>query len=107
MGQYLKIVFSTTRHKTSWGNTRFVQENVLETVREIKSMRGKDVFVFGSSDLCKTLIKHGLADEFRLMVNPVVLGKGKRLFHERMNWQLLKTKIFGNGNVLLCYRIAG
>ncbi len=104
MGSYAKIVFSTTREEAMWENTELFKGNVTEEVGRLKNRKGKDMFVLGSSDLCKTLINGNLIDEFRLMINPVVLGKGKPFFHSKMDLQLLKTKVFGNGNVLLCYR---
>lgn len=104
MSRYLKLVFSTTRNCSSWNNTKFVSGNAPEVIKKLKYNIGKDLFIFGSADLCKTLIEYNLVDEFRLMVNPIILGNGKPLFHTKMNWQLLKTKVFGNGNVLLCYR---
>jgi dihydrofolate reductase len=77
-------------------------------VRKIKNKPGKDVFIFGSADLSATLIEHHLINEFRIMINPVILGKGTPLFknvRKKINLQLLKTKVFGNGNVLLNYLI--
>lgn len=104
MSQYLKYVFSATRNTSEWENTEWIKEPVVEKIRELKSQTGKNIFVFGSGNLCKTLIKHELIDEFRLMINPVTLGKGSLFFHRKMDLQLSKTKVFGNGNVLLCYR---
>lgn len=104
MTRYTKIVFSTTRENTKWENTKWFKGNVTEEVKQLKEKQGKDMFVLGSADLCKRLIKDHLIDEFRLMINPVTLGKGKPFFYNKMDLQLLKTKVFGNGNVLLCYR---
>lgn len=104
MGDYRKIVFSTTREKTSWDNTEWFQDNVKEKICRLKEQSGKNIFVFGSSKLCKTLIKNDLIDEYRMMMNPVTIGKGRPFFHTKIDLQLLKTKVFGNGNVLLCYR---
>lgn len=104
MNNYNKIVFSTMRSQTTWGKTGWVQGNIVEKVKALKNQQGKDMLVFGSAGLCKSLIKHNLIDEFRLMINPVTLGSGRPFFHTKMNLNLLKTKVFGNGNVLLCYR---
>ncbi len=62
--------------------------------------------MFGSSDLALTFIQHGLIDEYRIIVNPLVLGNGKPLFKgikDRLNLKLLKTKVFRSGNVCLYY----
>ncbi len=106
MNSFDKIVFSKSLEKPEWNNTRFIQENLLEEVKKLKSQSGKDVFIFGSADLSSTLIKHDLIDEFRIMINPVILGNGTPLFKnlvKQIDLQLLKTKVFGNGNVLLYY----
>lgn len=107
MSNYLKIVFSKTRSRSDWNNTKFAGDNAVEEIKKLKSQAGKDIIILGSSDLSKILVEHNLVDEFRLMINPTVLGSGRKFFYTKMNWQLLKTKVFGNGNVLLCYRNAG
>ena len=101
-----KIVFSTTLKTIDWQNTRLVKENFAEEISELKRVADKDLIIFGSSNLAVTLIKKGLLDEYRIMVNPVVLGEGKRLFealNSKVNLRLLRTKTFASGNVLLCY----
>lgn len=104
MSSYSKIVFSTTREKSEWKNTSFFNGHVVEEIKKLKGQEGKSIFILGSADLCRTLIKDNLIDEFRLMINPVTLGKGNPFFYSKMNLQLLKVKVFGNGNVLLCYQ---
>lgn len=104
MGSHLKIVFSATRKSSTWKNITWFKDNVAEEVSRLKEQQGKNMFVFGSANLCKILIKNNLIDEFRLMVHPATLGNGKPFFHARIDFHLLKTKVFGNGNVLLCYR---
>ncbi|MGH2645151.1 MAG: dihydrofolate reductase family protein [Chitinophagaceae bacterium] len=104
MSEYLKIICSTTLEKTNWTNTKLIKENIKDEVKKLKDQQGKDMFIFGSGELCKTLIQYHLIDEFRLMIHPVALGKGEPFFHSRLDLQLLKTKVFGNGNVLLYYR---
>jgi dihydrofolate reductase len=106
MNRLPKIVFSKTLSSVEWQNTRLVKENVAEEVAKLVQQPGKDLIIFGSSDLAVTFIQHGLLDEFRIMVNPVVLGSGKPLFKgikDRLNLKLLKTKTFRSGNVLLYY----
>lgn len=101
-----KVVFSKSLEKANWNNSKLIKEHLLEEVKKMKSKRGKDVFIFGSADLSSTLIKHNLIDEFRIMINPVILGNGIPMFKNvtaKIELQLLKTKVFGNGNVLLNY----
>lgn len=104
MGRYEKYVVSKTRDRSEWENTKWIKEDIVTTVKKLKAGEGKDIFIFGSGALSKTLIKNNLVDEFRLMINPLTLGKGRPFFQDKMDLRLLKAKIFGNGNVLLCYR---
>ncbi len=107
MNRLPKVVFSRTLANVNWQNTRLVKENIVEEIKRLKDEPGKDIYVFGSSDLSLTLIQHRLIDEFRFLVNPVVLGTGTTLFHglpENLHLRLLKTRTFQNGNVLLVYQ---
>ncbi len=106
MNELDKIVFSKSLGKAEWDHTRLISENLLDEVKKLKSLPGKDVFIFGSADLSSTLIQHDLIDEFRIMINPLILGNGTPMFKNvtaKIDLQLLKTKVFGNGNVLLNY----
>jgi len=106
MNQIDKIVFSKCLEKAEWDHTRLISENLFDEVKKLKSLPGKDVFIFGSADLSSTLIQHHLIDEFRIMINPLILGNGTPMFKNvtaKIDLQLLKTKVFGNGNVLLNY----
>jgi dihydrofolate reductase len=103
-----KIVVSTTLEQAEWENSRLVKANVAEEITKLKQQPGKDIAVFGSSDLAVSLLQLGLLDELRIMVNPVVLGSGKRLFagmNEQQHLKLLKTRTFNSGNVLLRYQV--
>lgn len=102
-----KIVFSHTLSDVTWENTRLVQNDFAAEVTRLKAQPGKDMIIFGSSDLAVAFIEHGLLDECRVMVNPVVLGGGKSVFagiHDRLRLKLLRTKTFHSGNVLLYYQ---
>jgi dihydrofolate reductase len=102
-----KIVFSRTLEKAEWNNTRLIKDNVAQEVTKLKQQPGKDLIIFGSSDLAASFAEMGLIDEYRIMVNPVVLGGGKPLFKgiaHKLNLKLVKTRTFGNGNVLLYYQ---
>jgi dihydrofolate reductase len=83
-----------------------VKEHIPDEILKLKQLAGKDIGVFGSSDLATTLKRTNLIDEYRFMVNPVILGKGKTIFggkQERLNLKLHKTQTFRSGNVLLFY----
>ncbi len=74
MNSLPKIVFSRTKVKADWSNTKVINNNVVEEISNLKQQPGKDVSIFGSANLAATLIEHDLIDEFRIMVNPVILG---------------------------------
>jgi dihydrofolate reductase len=101
-----KIVFSKTLDKAEWNNSRLVNENIVEEVLKLKGQPGKNIAIFGSSDLAVTLAEHGLIDEYRIIVNPVFLGSGTSLLKgikDKLNLKLLKARTFKSGNVLLYY----
>ncbi len=101
-----KVVFSRTMKKAEWNNTRVVKENAAQELANLKKQSGKDIGILGSANLASTLVESGLIDEFRFMINPVILGKGTLLFQgfgDRLNLRLLKARTFKSGNVLLCY----
>lgn len=112
MNNLPKVVFSKTLEKVgeglNWKNATLIKDNVEEEIKRLKEQSGKDLFVLASNTLCVSLIKMGLLDEVRVMVNPVVISKGTRLFeglNEKVNLKLLKSRIFVSGNVLLYYQI--
>lgn len=107
MNQTPKIVFSNTLSKVEWENTRLVKGDIARELARIKDQPGKDLIIFGSSNLAVTLARQGLIDEFRIMVNPVLLGGGHSLFEGlKLDLALMKTRSFTNGNVLLYYQPA-
>jgi dihydrofolate reductase len=102
-----KIVFSKTLEEANWNNTRLVKDNVVAEISKLKQQPGKDWYVFGSADLATTLIQNNLIDEYRILVNPIVLGSGIPLFKgipHPLKLRLLNTRVFQNGNVLLTYQ---
>ena len=106
MNSLPKIVFSRTLDRADWNNTRLVKEDIAGIILRLKQEPGKDLAIFGSSDLSLTLIQHDLIDEYRFIVNPVVLGSGKPLFkgmNKTLNLKLFNTKTFRSGNVMLYY----
>lgn len=101
-----KFVFSKTLDQVEWNNTRLVKGDAAVEVSKLKQQPGHSLFIFGSADLAATLIQNGLIDEFRVMVNPVVIGSGTSLFKDiqgLLHLDLTKTRTFQNGNVLLYY----
>jgi dihydrofolate reductase len=107
MNNLPKIVFSKTLEKAEWKNSRLVREVIPGEILRMKQQPGKNMVIFGSASIVSTFTQLGLIDEYRLIVNPVVLGSGKPLFKdikERINLKLLKTKTFNCGNVILYYQ---
>ncbi|MGD0793793.1 MAG: dihydrofolate reductase family protein [Terriglobales bacterium] len=107
MNETAKIVFSTTLERAEWANSRLVKEKAAEEVAGLKQQPGKEMIIFGSANLAATLAQNGLIDEYRMMVVPIVLGRGRPLFQGvkgRLPMKLLNTKVFRSGNVLLAYQ---
>jgi dihydrofolate reductase len=102
-----KYVVSTTLKKVEWNNSRLINGNVVEEIGKLKQQPGQDILVHGSRTLVQTLMKAGLIDEYQLIVHPLVLGKGKRLFNDGMETtklKLIEAKAFSSGVVLLRYQ---
>ncbi|HXE95240.1 MAG TPA: dihydrofolate reductase family protein [Dongiaceae bacterium] len=107
MNNLPKIVFSPTLEEVEWQNSRLVKGNIAEEVDKLKHQPGKDMVILGSSDLAVALTKLGFIDEYRIIVNPVVLGSGKSLFeglNNRLALKLLDVRTFSSGTVLLRYQ---
>jgi dihydrofolate reductase len=101
-----KIVFSQTLAQVEW-NARLVRENIADEVNKLKAQPGKNMSV-GGAEIASTFMQLGLIDEYWLYVHPVVLGSGKPMFrqlHDKINLQLVETRTFGSGVVLLRYSI--
>jgi dihydrofolate reductase len=105
-----KYVVSSTLSDPEWTNSTVLEGDVVEAVRKLRQEPGGDVVVHGSVQLAQTLIDNDLVDELRLMVFPVVLGAGKRLFGEtgdKKTLRLTDSKTVGEGVACLVYRQAG
>lgn len=101
-----KYVVSTTLTSASaWRNSTLIASNVVEEVRALKAQPGKDIYIDGSSVLVQTLARHDLVDEYSLLVYPLVLGSGKKLFPDglRVNLRLVESRPFPSGVVLMRY----
>jgi dihydrofolate reductase len=109
MNSLPKVVFSRTLEKASWTNTRLVKGDLAAAVRNLKQEPGPHLVILGSGSIVSQLAQEGLIDEYQVVVNPIVLGKGKSMFdgvREKLPLKLTSTRTFGNGNVLLCYELA-
>jgi dihydrofolate reductase len=109
MNSVQKIVFSKTLDKADWSNTRLVKGDIVEEIAKMKAQPGKNIVSFGGAGLLSSLSRFGLVDEYRVRLNPVVLGKGHPLFRdirEKLNLKLLKMETFGSGVVMLSYQPA-
>jgi dihydrofolate reductase len=105
MSSIAKVVVSRTLVRATWSNSRVVGD--ITEVARLKEQPGKDLVVLGSSDLAASLLDQGLLDEIRIIMNPVLLGQGKSMFHglpRRTKLELVRTRTFANGNVMLVYR---
>lgn len=107
MNELPKAVVSNTLRGVTWENTELLTGEMAAQVRQLKQDPGGDIYVLGSGRLSDGLLGAGLVDEVRLMVAPVLLGAGRRLFEPvtPVTWELLEARAFGNGNVLLRYGV--
>ena len=106
MNNLPKVVFSRTLDQPSWNNTKLVKGAVAAEVRKMKKEPGEGMAILGSGSIVSQLAQEGLIDEYQVVVNPIVLGKGRTMFDgikTMLTLKLTRTRTFGNGNVLLCY----
>ncbi len=104
-----KYVVSSTLDQPEWNNSTVLKGDVVEEVGKLRQEQDGDIVVHGSARLVQTLIEHDLVDELRLMVYPVVLGSGKRLFgdtSDKKPLQLVDSKVVGDGVAILIYEPA-
>jgi dihydrofolate reductase len=99
------VVSETLEEPLEWSNSTLIKDNVVEEITNLKHQDGKNITVHGSATLVRTLMQHGLVDRYRLLVYPVVVGKGKRLFEEGIpaTLKLLESQSFSSGVVALVY----
>jgi dihydrofolate reductase len=103
------VVSTTLREPLEWNNSTLIKENVAEEIAGLKRQTGGDISISGSGSLVRSLLQYGLIDELRLMVHPVVVGSGKRLFEEggdQIALELVDSRTFSTGVVYLTYRPA-
>ena len=107
MNTLRKVVFSRTLDKPSWNNTKLVKGDLAAEMRKMKQESGEGMVILGSGAIVAQLASEDLIDEFQVIVNPIVLGKGRTMFEgikDKLNLKLTKTRAFGNGNVLMSYQ---
>lgn len=105
-----KLVVSTTLDRLDWQNSTLINGNVVEELSRVKQQPGKDISVVGSPTLVRSLLQADLLDELQLLVHPIVVGHGKRLFEgdaEQKPLSLVNAKTFGTGVLHLTYQPAG
>lgn len=105
-----KYVATHKPDSLEWGPVEDLGQDIVEGIRSVKSKDGPDLIVWGSSTLTPVLIEHGLADEVLLLVYPVLLGKGKRIFSENAaarELALVSTRTAASGVVINMYRPVG
>jgi dihydrofolate reductase len=106
MNKVPKVVFSKTLDTASWSNTTLIKGDLAAEVRKLKQEPGDAIAILGSGSIVAQLAQEGLIDEFQAVVNPIVLGKGRTMFDgvtKSLNLKLARTRVFGNGNVYMCY----
>ena len=103
------VVSTTLEEPLEWQNSILIGDNVAEEISRLKEQPGKDISISGSPTLVRSLLQDGLLDELRLMVHPIVVGSGKRLFEEggdQKALELLDSETFSTGVLYLTYQPA-
>ncbi|MBA2519443.1 MAG: dihydrofolate reductase [Chloroflexia bacterium] len=110
MNETPKVIFSRTLEQANWNNTTVVRDDIEGEVRRLKVLPGKNIALLGSASIVAQLANAGLIDEYQLLLNPVVLGRGKPLFGDTVSQQdlkLVKAETFTNGVLALTYQPVG
>ena len=108
MNSLRKFVFSTTLEKVSWNNTTLFKGDLTMEVRKLKQEPGPNIVILGSGSIVAQLADAGLIDEYQMVLNPLVVGNGRTLFEgvkKRLPMKLAKSRVFGNGNIVLFYEL--
>jgi dihydrofolate reductase len=104
------VVSTTLEQPLGWNNSTLIRGNVAENITRLKQEPGKDIAILGSGALVRSLLQDDLLEELRLIIYPVVLGSGKRLFEDEGNrkaLELVDSKTFSTGVLYLTYRPSG
>ena len=106
INQTPKLVASTTLTSVDWQNSTLIRGDVAQELRRIKREPGKDISITGSATLVRSLLRDGLIDELRLLLHPIVVGSGRRLFEDggdRVPLKLVESRTFSTGVLYLTY----
>lgn len=106
MNKSPKIVFSNTLTEPGWNNTTILKGDIVAQMKKMKETPGKDMTILGSGSIVRLFTEHKLIDEFHIMIDPVLLGKGKTLFEgmeKPVKLELIDTRIFKSGAILASY----
>jgi dihydrofolate reductase len=108
MNRFTKYVVSTTLEQAAWANSTVIRENVVEEIARLKDQPGRDIAISGSGQVVHTLMRANLIDEYRLLIYPVILGQGKRLFPPEVpvTLDLVEARTSAKGVLLVTYRPA-
>ena len=109
MNNVPKYVVSSTLQHVEWNNSRLIKGNIPEAIKKLKREISRNILIDGGSDLVNLLMQHNLIDEYRLLVYPMVLGKGKRLFREdspQRQLRLREARALSGGVVAIVYQPA-
>ncbi|MEV8372630.1 dihydrofolate reductase family protein [Kribbella sp. NPDC056861] len=103
MNKVAKHVASTTLTTPEWNNSSVLDGDLVTAVRELKSQPGKDILMYGYGPVARTLVQHGLLDELRLWIHPVIRGEGEQLFAAGVSGAFggVETRTFASGSVVL------
>lgn len=102
-----KYVVSTTLKEAPWTESTIISENVVEAIAELKRQPGKDIIIDGSATLVRSLVGTDLIDEYRFLVQPFVMGRGRRFFPDGTpptKLRLVESKVLASGSLALVYR---
>ncbi len=106
MNEQLKVVVSHKSFEPGWSNVTVISDDVAGEIKKLKEQPGKNIAIFGSNNLCVSLMQDGLIDEFQILVNPVAFGEGTSLFKglpKKTAFTLTETRKFKSGVISLTY----
>lgn len=107
MNNTTKYVVSTTLTNAEWSNSTVISGDIVAEITKLKQQPGKNISISGSGTLVRSLLRHNLLDELQLMIHPIVVGKGKRLFpdgYDQTPLKLIDSQIFSTGVAYLKYQ---
>ncbi len=99
-----KVVFSKNIQDLHWENSSLTDEDLVETVNQLKNKEGKDIIVYGGANFVSNLIENKLIDELYLFINPAAIGSGLKIFQNLTKLQLINSTAFNCGIVVNCYK---